>query len=306
MEQQRQSPGGSEYSDQPMKNPGYNWPMRKKLHLKNNHGFTLIELLVAMVIAIVVLGVTISYFTKQQSLIQDENDGTKVRAKGRHAIKMIAREVRMAGYGLPPNEAISGYAVGPGAMVDIDSEDVVSPLPATANSLRFRLNLDNVRTSMVSTGGDISGTSIPVYNGSGFQGNDAIVIYNPVDDVREYTTVTGSSAGAINVSGLTETYSFGEYARHVMINKFNEYTIQLDGVNRRIVRVTDGGALVPLVNNVDLAAQDGLVFNFLEKTGDPAEFLATLDRIEIILNMIDPNNPNASIEFKTEVQIRNS
>jgi prepilin-type N-terminal cleavage/methylation domain-containing protein len=71
-------------------------------NLNNQYGFSLIELMVASIIGLVALGGAIMVFTTQNNALKDENDGTKVRAKGRLAIKILAKEIRMAGYGLPP------------------------------------------------------------------------------------------------------------------------------------------------------------------------------------------------------------
>ncbi len=73
-----------------------------KKYIKNQSGFTLVEMMIASVIALIVIGGSIYVFTTQQSLLKDQNDNTKVRAKGRLAIKILAREVRMAGFGVPP------------------------------------------------------------------------------------------------------------------------------------------------------------------------------------------------------------
>jgi len=280
----------------------------RKYLTEDSRGITLVELIIAMTIAIITLAGTIKIFTKQQSVLIDENDTTKVRAKGRHAMTILAREVRMAGYGLPPLQFITGYK-GPAdaTWTAVDPTDATAALPATAKAIRFRLNLDNVRTTMnPATTVATNATTIPVINSAGFNNGDNIVIYNPNGGERDYATVSGTTGTSISFSPQTSNeYSFGEFAKIVTINKWVEFAIELDDANRRITRTGPGGTVI-LVDNVNLAASQGLVFEFLDATGAQAATLGAVDRISIVLNMIDPKNADATIELKSEVQIRNS
>ena len=72
--------------------------------LQNDRGFSMIEIMIAGVLGVLVLGVTIYVFNKQEDVITTQNTSTNIRAKGRHAIKVLAQELKEIGFGLPPNE----------------------------------------------------------------------------------------------------------------------------------------------------------------------------------------------------------
>jgi hypothetical protein len=241
---------------------------------------------------LIVLAGATNVLTTQQSILQDENDNSKVRAKGRLAIRLIAKEVRMAGNGLPPFKAIT----------DPSSD----PLPATVNSLSFVSNLQGVRTVMdpASGGAAINATDMTIIPGAAFKDNDKIVLYNPNDpegNVFDKVVVDGdvSDTGTLLafIPALNNDYELIPTANIIPINKYNDYTIFQDG---NMIKKTIDGQTVILINDLDLSAQ-GLVFDFNGET-DPAQ----VNSIGITLNMLAPNNNHATIEFHTDVSIRNS
>jgi len=265
-------------------------------YLKNSKGFTLIELMIAAVIAIIVLAGTIQVFTYQASTLKDENDNTKVRAKGRQAMKILAREIRMAGFGLP------------------DGQGIITINP---NQINFRTNKnvsgDKAVTFVDSSAGNVAGptTSLTIVPGTAFNGGDNIAIFNPNEMPAQYflSTVGG---GGVSDSDITMTISpglaaddkltFSDFAKVVMVSRYSDYQITLAGEN--IVKTVDGVA-VTLVNNVQATA-DGLKFDYLNGLGVATTNPSAVRRVAITLNMLDPQNSDASIEFKTVVQIRNS
>jgi Tfp pilus assembly protein PilW len=259
--------------------------MMKKL-IKNQNGITLIELMIASVIALIVLGGSIYVFTTQQSLLKDQNDNTKVRAKGRLAIKILAREIRMAGFGMPPGLGIT---------------TINSPV----DSIQYRTNLNDVRTFMnVSTSGIGPSDSkvLNVMDGSEFASNDNIVVYNPAYNDSDFITVTSASSTSIGFSEtLDNEYRFGVNAKVIYVNKYNEITLKLNG--NQITKEWDGEGEVTIINNI---AASGLEFDFYDELGNVTTDLAAIRRVGITLQMLDPDNPDAEIEFKTDVTIRNS
>jgi hypothetical protein len=267
-------------------------------YINNENGLSMTELLAGAFIMLIVLAGATNVLVTQQSILQDENDNSKVRAKGRLAIKLIAKEVRMAGNGLPPFKAIT----------DPSSD----PLPATVNSLSFMTNLQGVRTVMKmdpASGGAMSGdtdvTIIPTFDPEKvFKDNDKIVLYNPNDpegNVFDKVVVDGdvSDTGTLLafIPALNNDYELIPTANIIPINKYNDYTIFQDG---NMIKKTIDGQTVILINDLDLSAQ-GLVFDFNGET-DPAQ----VNSIGITLNMLAPNNNHATIEFHTDVSIRNS
>lgn len=262
-----------------------------KKYSGNQRGLALVELLIAAAIGLMVLAASIYVFTFQQSLLKDENDSTKVRAKGRLAIKILAREIRMAGFGLPPG----------GAMTDI----------ATPNSISFRTNksFDGseaiTRISLTAGGIDETATSLTVADGTDFLDDDKIVVYQTGwFRSRDFRVDGNGAANAIDIKAMDGTastfgspaFEFGLNANLITVNKFNDWTIALSGDEIR--KTVDGGNTVVLIDELK-PSPGGLQFDY---AGIVA---ATTSKIGITLNLLDPDNDDAAIEFKTDVTLRN-
>ena len=79
----------------------------KRIYRKEQDGVTLAELLVGMTISSVLLIAVFKIFTQQQTAFENLNDRTLIRAKGRLAIKLLTKEIRMAGHGMPKMQGLS-------------------------------------------------------------------------------------------------------------------------------------------------------------------------------------------------------
>lgn len=252
-------------------------------YIKNDRGLGLIETLVASAIALIILAATIILFTRNQSVLQDENDTANIQAKGRFAVDKIEEQVRMAGFGLPPLQGLTAI---------------------NTNSISFRSNLNDVRTTTPpctacpgTIAGSIGDTTLTVVDESGFASGDKIVIHDPNGNKWELNTVTGTTAGTLALgSALTNNYIYGINTNLVTVNKYNDVTVALSGTN--ITQTVDGTA-ANLISDVD--ATTGLVFNYYGLTVP-----STIQRLGFTLNLVDPKNAGATIEFKTDVSLRNS
>jgi Tfp pilus assembly protein PilW len=252
-------------------------------HLKNDRGLGMVEVLIASSISLIILASTISLFTQNQSKLKDENDNANIQAKGRLAIDRVEEEIRMAGFGLPPLQGMTAI---------------------NANSISFRTNLDDVRTTTPpctacpgTIAGSIGDTTLTVVDETGFANGDKIVIRDPNFNQWELNTVTGTSAGTLNLgAGLANDYVYGINTSLVTVNKYNDITIALAGTD--ITRTVDG-TVANLINDVD--ATNGIVFNYYGVTVP-----SSVVRLGFDLNLIDPSNPAATVEFKTDVSLRNS
>jgi prepilin-type N-terminal cleavage/methylation domain-containing protein len=250
--------------------------------LQNERGFTLIELMIAAAIGVLALGVAISIFTTQQTVLKKENAATNLRAKGRHAIKVLTQELKEIGLGLPTTQGL------------------VAPSPA-ANSptITYRANLDNTRatTPPSATNGGTGGVSsiAVVANGTAFSSGDKIAIYNPSYGQSELNTVSGTpsstSIGLLNA--LATTYSYGAQSRLVTINKYNNVVIDLNGTTIR--KTVDGGTPIPLIGDVS-----ALAFDFYGVT-----LTRLVRKIGVTITMLDPSDPNITLDFYTDITIRN-
>ena len=251
-------------------------------YINNQRGIGLVEYMVGAVIAIMIIGVSIVVFTQQQTLLKNQNDSSNIRAKGRQAIKSLAKEIRMAGYGLPPNQGI---------------QDTLS-----TTAITFRSNLDDVNTTLTppptGTGALINDSSLDVLSSAGFSNNDNIVIYQPDFNVTELNSVSGIGSGSISLGSLLDNdFEFGLNAKLILVNKYNTVVIEYTGT--QITKTIDGGTPIILVG--DVASTNGLAFDF-----NGAATAAAVDLIGITLNLVDVDNTDAVIEFKTDLSIRNS
>ena len=64
--------------------------------MKNEKGFTLVEMLVAMAISIVLMASIIYVFTKQSSVLRDENSNVQLRDFARLAMDVLVPNSRRA------------------------------------------------------------------------------------------------------------------------------------------------------------------------------------------------------------------
>lgn len=257
--------------------------LRSKLN--NERGFTMAELLIAGAIGVILLGVTIMIFTNQEKLLREENDATKLRAKGRLAIKALTKELRMMGFGLPPTKAVT----------DPD------PL-ADGSTITYRTNLNDIRTTTPpGSPGDTpaSGSTLNVVDSSGFSSGDNIVIYDPAYRRSEFGVVNSKTNGTPDTltfsSAISNSYVYAQNAVMVTVNKYNTVTIALSGTN--IIKTVDG---TPTTLVSDVAATSGLQFDFYGETAT-----SLLQKVGVTINLVDPNNTQATIEFKTDVILRN-
>jgi len=254
-------------------------------YLKNDRGLGMVEILVASAISLVILAGATTLFSRNQDTLQDQNDGAKIQAKGRIAVDRIEEEIRMAGFGMPPGQGITNIGV--------------------ANSISFQSNLNDIRTTTPpcnpacpgTIAGNAGDNTLTVVNTTGFAAGDLIVIRNPNSGQTETKTVTGIAGNVLNLGApLLNTYTYGINTSLVTVNKYNIVTIALNGVN--ITRTVDG-VTTNLISDVN--AVNGLVFNYYGVAAANA-----VRRLGFTLNLIEPTNPNATVQFATEVSLRNS
>ena len=250
--------------------------------LKSERGFTMTELIVAAVIGVMVLGVAVYVFNKQSDLMDRENTSTNLRAKGRHAIKVLSKELKEIGFGLPSKTGL------------------LAPDPvANSSTITYRANLDDVRASTppsATDGGSQNDTSFTVVaDGTTFSDGDKVIIYNPSYGDSELNTVDGTpSATSIPLgSGLANDYSYGLNSKLVTINKYNEIVIDLNGTDIR--KTIDGGTPVVLVGDVT-----ALAFDFYGETQT-----TQVNIIGLTLTMTDPDDSTITQDFNTDITLRN-
>lgn len=243
----------------------------------NQTGFTLIELLIVMFISTLLLTATISIFVKQERLMRDETTKTNLRALGRIAMAEMAKELRRAGFGFPGGEGIT--AMG-------------------ANSITIQGNIDEVLTTIAE---DItSGNNVDVFDDSGFEDDDDIVISDPSPGGLSETLVIDDVGGG-NIGATTNFVNNYLMEDGVLISQYHTLTYFYDSGNNRITRQEDGGGVVPVIGKVD-----SLVFTYFDEDGNVTAVLSDVRRIGIQLTMNDTDgNSTITVVFNTDVNLRN-
>lgn len=256
--------------------------MKFRNNFKNSKGASLIEILIGAALGVLVLGTVISIYIKEDKAISRESEQTNIRAKGRHLIKYLAEEIRMAGFGLPPGMGVT----------DISAAD----------SVTFRANLYDVRTTTPpgSAGTDaitFGSMSITVVDGSEFADGDSIVIYDPSFRVSELNTVSGIPAStSIPIgSAAGSDFTYSKNSKLVTINKYNTVILYQDGT---AIKKSIDGTISTLISDPSISS-----LQFTYDSGTAAD----VTKISISLEMVDPDDTTQSIiEFESDIALRNS
>jgi len=256
--------------------------MKFKNLFKNSQGASLVEILIGAALGIIVVGAVSTMFFKEDELIRRESEETDIRAKGRHLIKFLAGEVRMAGFGLPPGMGVT----------DVSASD----------SVTFRSNLFDVRTTTPpGSEGTIAiasgSNTITVVDGSEFSNGDNIVIYDPSFRISELNTVSGSPTSTTIPLGTAagSDFTYSKNSKLITINKYNTVILYQDGA---AIKKNIDGTITTLISDPSISS---LQFSYDSGTA------ADVSKIEITLEMVDPDNTSEGvIEFESDIALRNS
>lgn len=83
-------------------------------HYSRTKGFTLIELMVALLLGILLMGGVISVFIEGKRNFVQDDEVSRVQENGRYALRLLSREIAMAGFfgGVPDTSSVDGGAIG--------------------------------------------------------------------------------------------------------------------------------------------------------------------------------------------------
>ncbi|MEC7641431.1 MAG: hypothetical protein VYC17_04665 [Nitrospinota bacterium] len=240
----------------------------------------------ASVIGVLLLGLSIKFFLKQQKIFYDESAGTQVRASGRIALNMLAKELRKAGYGFPGGQGIT---------------------TANNTTITIRSNTDNVSTWLASEITEGSTTSFTVRDAGNFSAADKIVLFNTSTSAWETAVIDSVNMGTDTItvtSALTNSYATSVPN---MVSKYHDIVYALDNANNMITKTVDGGAAMTVTEDI---ANNGLDFDYYDSanaeiTTMPSATPSNIRKIEIKLDMLDENNSDATVSLETEVNLRN-
>jgi type II secretory pathway pseudopilin PulG len=276
--------------------------------LKNESGFTLIEMLIAALISIAVLGATIYVFNKQEKVLRTERQETFIRGLGRTVLADLSEKILLAGLGMPSGGGILNASDG--------------------DSITFLANTNNIHT-MTDTDIAAGATQVSVDDNDEFTAGDWICImsnrrYTQFLDTAltpdlnwgqcvEITNVGGSDEidfqaipGApanYTAATMSESLSSGD---GIMVSQIFMVEYAFDSANNQITLSTNGGAATPVASNVS-----NLAFAYFDQANaaiDPTvgTNYKQVRKVTITLELEDPVNPEASMAFTTDLNLRNN
>ncbi len=258
--------------------------MHLKTRFLNQSGMTMVELLVAGTIGLILFGLSITIFINQKDLMEDERESVNIRALGRHAINKLVDDLRLAGYGINPNSAITA---------------------AQNTSITYLANTDDV-SSLLSSDGSSGSNTVTVRNATGFSNTQKVIVYSTLD------TATAASLRTLNnvvsstltlSSNLGQTYTTANLA---IINRYHTIQYSYDSGTQIISKTVDAGTAIPIVGNVT-----SFDLNFWDAAGNDlgspvaSGSLDDIRKIEISLTLQDASNTSATVSFNTDVNLRN-
>ncbi len=244
---------------------------------------TLAEILIGMAISSALLIAVFKIFIQQQSAFDNLSDNTLIRAKGRLAIKLLSKEIRMAGHGMPKNTAIVSFDAN-SITYQVGGVSTTVP-PASAG------------TKAVS-GGDVS---LDVVSATGFADGNNIVINDPALGTTEFAEIDGDPDAASDPNtiplkaGVVQDFIYGVNSNLVTVTAYNSINIFLEGTS--VVKTVDGQRVTVIQ---DVSSGDGLSFDF-----NGALETSAIEKVGITLKLIDPTNSRATINLKSDISLRN-
>ena len=259
------------------------------MKFKNQSGITLIETLIATAIGVLVLATSYKLFIVQDDALTLANKNNTIRSDGRLAVETLARQLRRVGFALPPSIKI--ISIGSSSFEYRAASDLQTTIPYDTSIL-----------SAANTGD----TNLNVVNAEGFADLLNICIYDSANEVFELTSIDGapdvdSEPNSLPLAEpLKNNYKFGVNSKLIRVAQYNTFTIEQDGTN--ISLVIDGENRV-LVTNVDPV--NGLSFEYFDDSGNPTNDILNIFKVAVTIRLKDPENSSASIEFKTDVTLRN-
>ena len=99
---------------------------------------------------------------------------------------------------------------------------------------------------------------------------------------------------------MIRSRKFGVNSKFIRVAQYNTVTFEKDGTN--ISKVINGESRV-LISNVD--STNGLTFDYFDESGNPTSDILNVFKVAVTIRLVDPDNTSASIEFKTDVTLRN-
>ena len=259
----------------------------------DRRGFTLVEILIsATIMAIVLLAIYLVQDASQLTAVRGQTQ-TNIQQNARVAVEEMAREIRMAGYGVPNVNC-------PGTLPVIGA--------ANRTSITFRADLRTTTTALTAAAA-IGATGLTVDSSTGLANLDTLYLTDGPN--CEVATVSGAP-GATTITlaaGTAKAYAIGS-----RVYRPKDVTFNVTGGQITRSEVNPGAAASPSALADKVPAQNVFIYydaGNTDITGDAARMAspdANVRRIRITLNTTDtppgPNDPR-NYTVQSDVKLRN-
>ncbi len=284
---------------------------------KNEKGFTLIELMISMALGITLLGAAIYTYTKQDSVLRDENSSVQLRDFARLALDALVPDIRMAGYGFPPGDSDGGR---PGQGITT----------ADATTITYFSNTDDITVYVARDPSGATATSLVLPLNST---NGALFVN---DNVAFFDTQFPDQWNSWRINNINTNVNLGDPQNYdiitldgqigyaflpiangvpVVINKYHTISINYNAGAQTITVTDDNGTddgggddtTVTVANNVS-----DLTFSYFDSDGTPlttlplsAADMGDVRRIQISITVVDPKETSMTAALSTHTHLRN-
>jgi hypothetical protein len=138
-------------------------------------------------------------------------------------------------------------------------------------------------------------TSVVVSDASSFEIDNNISIQNVITNDFDLMLIDAINGNSIEIN---ETFSNSYNIIYpVTVNQYEESSIALAG--DQIIKTVDG------ISSVIVANVSGLTFDYYDSNNALTASTSDIRQIAIYLELIDPENPTATIALNTNVNVRN-
>jgi type IV pilus assembly protein PilW len=232
------------------------WNRQRRFYSQS--GFTLVELLVALTISIVLIAGTLQVYVTNSQSYRSQQAAAQMMENGRTAIELLARSVRLGGYWkcvgwqtanlsnhLPSNQR--GLFGTDGASGAPDSIQVLHALDETAVTVAANVTLTELDTEPdIPT---VTPMPITVSDGSGFTGNELIVINDCAKGDIFQLTAVNENVLSHNCSSCVESYGTNSEVLEVEDSLY--FIATNDKSQPSLYRSVNGGAAEELLEGVE-------------------------------------------------------
>jgi type IV pilus assembly protein PilW len=166
-------------------------------------GFSLIEVMAALVILSVTMTAVFATFISQQKSFTVQGRVAEMQQNLRQAVEYMARDIRMAGYGIPDNVTVPNNVVAAGvtSMGSLYAKDNTTGPDQIYILYMFDMDNNQPPASLTSTMSSLA-TSISVSGVGGFVDNELILVTDNTNTAADLYQISGTPAGVtISLNG---------------------------------------------------------------------------------------------------------